>query len=204
MTVFSAVARTVGVLAGIGFAACALTPLPNIAAGLLAEANSPMAAGAVVVLGADIRPDGTLGDSSLRRTITGIQQYYSDPAQVLVFTGSGRSDGLSEARARLELAKELTVPEVALVIAEGAMTTREEALRVKAVLGPKGINDILIVTDSLHLRRARLAFERQGFRVGGIAADTVSLEAGTPEDRLKLTRLVLQQAAALLYYQVAN
>src|SRR4030095_3796986 len=44
-------------------------------------------------------------------------------------------------------------------------TTREEAIRVQALLQPKGVRTILLVTNAGHLARARPLFERVGFAV---------------------------------------
>ena len=184
--------------------ACSLTPFPNLAGRWLAEKTSIGPAGAIVVLGADLRSDGTLGDASLRRALVGLQQYQSGSAPLIVFLGSSRRKAVSEATMRERLAKQLGVPEIAIIGDANALTTREEARRARVLLEPRHVQTILLVTDSLHLRRARYVFEREGFQVGAVAADSISLDADAPEDRLKLARSVAQQAVALLLYRLTG
>lgn len=200
MSAPSAILRAIGLGAVVAFFACALTPLPNVAAGWLSEPVSLVPAGAIVVLGADVRSDGALGDSSLRRAIVGVQQYHGGAAPLIVFMGSSRAGAVSETSVRQHLARQFGVPEASILGDGSALTTREEARRVKALLEPRQVTTILIVTDSLHGRRARYVFEREGFHVGFISADSVSRDTNVPEERLRLARFVAQQALALLVY----
>src|SRR5262249_39632852 len=86
-------------------------------------------------------------------------------APLLVFTGATLPDGAQEAEVRADLARSLGVPPDRIVTVAGARNTREEALRVAAALGPRGARRILLVTDELHLVRARRLFELAGFEV---------------------------------------
>lgn len=196
--------RMLGLFVLLGFAACALTPLPNLAAGWLAGETTALAAGAIVVLGADARGDGTLGNSSLRRTVVALQQYRLGMAPIVVFTGASRASAVSEAMLRQQLARQLLVPADAIITDDRPQTTREEAQTVKTLLTPRGVRAIVLVTDSLHIRRAREAFEREGFEVGAVAADSIALGSSSPEDRLGLTRAVVQQTLALLVYRLRD
>ncbi len=194
--------RALGLAALLGFLACALTPLPNRAAHWMAGDAAGITAGAIVVLGADAREDGTLGDVSLRRTVVGLQQHEAGAAPLIVFTGASRASAVSEAVLRQRLAVQFHVPAEAILVDDRPLTTHEEARAVRTLLEPRQVHAVLLVTDSLHARRARSVFEREGFRVGTAAADSVSLDSRNPEDRLRLARSLAQQAAALLVYKV--
>jgi uncharacterized SAM-binding protein YcdF (DUF218 family) len=85
-----------------------------------------------------------------------------------------------------------------------ANTTREEALRIGAELRPRHARRILLVTDSMHMRRAQGLFEAAGFEVLPATADTISGRARAPEDRLELMRWVLGEAVARVYYRLAG
>lgn len=204
MSRLSTVPRAVGAL-GLGlYLVIAHTPFP---AGLARAAREPVReepAGAIVVLGGRIRPDGTLGESSLRRALEGILLYRRGRAPILVLSGESPATGPSEAQVRADLARDLGVPPEAIVPIQGARTTREEATRVGEALQRRGVRRILLVTDSQHLPRARLVFERAGFTVLGAPSDKTP---GDPEDsieRLDLMRRLLQEFVARAYYHVVG
>jgi uncharacterized SAM-binding protein YcdF (DUF218 family) len=159
---------------------------------------------AIVVLGGGVTPDGVLSNSSMRRALHGILLHRKGLAPLLVFFGPVRGGGPAEAEVRAELARALGVtPGVVLAAAE-AQTTREEALRGKALLQAKGVRRILLVTDGHHMRRARTLFEQAGFEV--LAAPTHDLSSGVsrPEERLVLMRRIVQERLAQLYYGLAG
>ena len=66
---------------------------------------------------------------------------------------------------RARRARELGVPPAVILPVIGANTTHEEAVRVGAALRARGARSILLVSDPLHLVRARAAFAREGFDV---------------------------------------
>lgn len=180
-----------------------MTPAPNVAAGWLAVPSNIGPAGAIVVLGAGVSPDGVLGGSSLRRAMDGMLLYRARMAPLLVFLGI-RGGDVSEASVRASVATQLGLPADAILAHAGARTTREEAQQVADLLRPRGIVTILLVTDSRHMRRARYAFERNGFEVRAAPADDLPTTVSDTEGRLLLSRTVVQQALALLYYRVVG
>jgi uncharacterized SAM-binding protein YcdF (DUF218 family) len=84
------------------------------------------------------------------------------------------------------------------------MTTREEAVRTKALLAPRQVRRILLVTDYQHMRRAQALFERAGFDVLPATTEEQSSVARGPEGRLELMRAVLGEVVARLYYRLAG
>ena len=201
--------RATRVLRGLGavglglFLAAAFTPLPDVLSRRLGAAARLEAADAVVVLGASIHPDGTLSNHSLRRTIHGIRLYRRGLAPLLLFMGGpARAGHRSDAQVRDDLARELGIP-VPVILTTTASTTREEAVRARALLEPRGVRRILLVTESQHLVRARALFERAGFEVLPAPSDGRS-EPSDPEGRLLLTWHVVEELLARLYYRLAG
>jgi uncharacterized SAM-binding protein YcdF (DUF218 family) len=193
-------AGTVGV--GLVFAVM-LTPLSNVLTRALAEPARLAPADAIVVLGSMVWPDGSLGSSSLRRAVQGIRLHRLGLAPLLVFLGESPAEGPTEPSVRASLAHELGVVPEAILPVLGARTTREEAVRIAATLGPGG-RRILLVTDALHLGRARRAFERVGFEVLAAPVDEIPSEADTPGERLWLARQIVKELLARLYYRLAG
>ncbi|MBI4382371.1 MAG: YdcF family protein [candidate division NC10 bacterium] len=198
------ICRLLGLAALAVFLTSAFTPLPNLLSRWLTIPRRLEPAEAIVVLGTRLTADWELSAASLYRTRYGIVLYRRGLAPLLVFTGPARGEGPAEATVRAELARELGIPAEVILTEAGAKTTREEAIRVGALLRPRGIRKILLVTNSLHMARARGLFERGGFEVLAAPTDDVSKASGEPEDRLQLMRQILGELIAQLYYRVAG
>jgi uncharacterized SAM-binding protein YcdF (DUF218 family) len=196
--VWSAACRVVGALTIAAFLLAAFTPAPTMLAERLAVPPDVGPADAIVVLGASANRDGTLSDASLRRVVEGIRLYHSGLARRLVLLGVA-----GEAEARARLAQTLGVPRDAIVTEGWQPTTRAEASWAGTVLGhEQGLHRTLLVTDALHMRRARRLFERAGLSVRPAPTDTWVFGALGPEKRLLVTRYVAQELAALVYHEL--
>jgi len=192
-------------LAGIGlFLLAAFSPLPNAMFRWSAAASDIQPADAIVVLGAAVEKDGTLSCESLARTVRAVTLFRMGHAPILVFSGTSRDDGPSEAHVRAELGARLGVPPEAIRTEPTALTTREEAVRIGGILRAENVRRILLVTDSQHMRRARALFSSGGFQVFPATADARSGAGTSPEARLRLLRDLLGEWLALGYYRAAG
>jgi uncharacterized SAM-binding protein YcdF (DUF218 family) len=175
------------------------TPLPVVLERSLRTQARLESAEALVVLASSISLDGVLSDASLRRTVRGIELYRDGLAPLLVLSGQLLASGQDEADARARLVRRLGIPSEVILTMSGAHTTREEAERAAALLHPRGIRRILLVSDGIHLRRATRHFERAGFESLPAPVDYFQSAAGTPESRLTLMRDMLDALLAELY-----
>jgi uncharacterized SAM-binding protein YcdF (DUF218 family) len=192
-------------LCALGLAALvALTPFPTWLARAAATPTSLGPADAVVVLGGELTAEGRLGPSSLRRLVHGIVLHRAKLAPLLVLSGQTRRHGGSEPEVRAQLARDLGVAPEAIVLVPGANTTREEAARTAAELRPRGVHRILLVTDPLHLARARGVFSRAGLEVLAAPAPDPELDARGPLGRLALARTLAMEIVARGYYRLAG
>ncbi|WP_421657263.1 YdcF family protein [Leptothermofonsia sp. ETS-13] len=73
--------------------------------------------------------------------------------------------GMSDAREIIDLLEDRGVSESALSGERCSESTEENALYSSAILYPQGIQKILLVTDSPHMLRSLLSFQRAGFQV---------------------------------------
>jgi uncharacterized SAM-binding protein YcdF (DUF218 family) len=195
--------RLLGAVTLLALLLAAFTPLPNVALRGLATPPRVEQADAIVVLGSGVRPEGELTNASLRRLLHGLALYHRGLAPLLVVSGPVNRAGIVEARVRAELAHTLGVPAPAIVIVERALTTQEEAREVAAVLRPRGVRRVLLVSNGLHLVRSVGVFEHAGFAT--FAAPAAELPTDErPEDRLQLTRDVLREVLARVYYRAAG
>ncbi len=199
------VLRAAGAATVVAFLAAAFTPLPAVLARWMSVTREPERAAAIVVLGADgVRPDGTLGATSLRRALHGMSLYRRGLAPVLVFSGPAFGTRRAEAAVRADLARECDVPAAAILTASRGRTTREEALDIDALLRPRGIRRILLVSDALSMTRAAGAFAKAGFEVVPAPTDGVFELRGGPENRLDLARDVGLALGGWIYYRIAG
>jgi uncharacterized SAM-binding protein YcdF (DUF218 family) len=187
-----------------GLATSTMTPMWNIAGKCIAVPPEIEPADAIVVLAAGVMSDGSLNDESLRRAVHGFSLYKRGLAPKIVLSGPRNNDGFVEAVVRTQLALEMGIPAEALLQEIAVNTTRDEARRVGELLAMENSDRILLVTESLHMRRAMLVFERAGFHVSAAPSDDYAGTAVRPEDRLKLMRRVLEEAGALVYYRIAG
>jgi len=168
-------------------------------------------ADAIVVLGAGgATPPGILDGPSLRKALYGIRLYRHGLARFLVLSGSPDDGGQrGEVSLRVELAQEFAIPAEAIVAETSGLaghdpTTRGEAVHVQKMVMGRGIRTVLLVTDSQHMRRARHLFEGAGFSVLPAPIDEISLDAPSPEERLRLIRWIGGEWLARLYYAAAR
>lgn len=105
----------------------------------------------------------SLGGRSLERLRYGLWLAKETGLPVAFSGGVGwsQSDGLAEAQIAARIASsEFGRP--LRWVEEGSRDTRENATRSVALLGPAGINEIVLVTHGWHMRRALRAFEDAG------------------------------------------
>jgi uncharacterized SAM-binding protein YcdF (DUF218 family) len=126
---------------------------------------------AIVVLGAGVAPHGTLrpsdelSDSSLERTVCGIELFKQGVAPRLLFTGGDAAifGSLPEESLIMKgLAVRLGVPEQAVLTEHRSRNTYENAVGTRRVLGEASI---LLVTSASHIPRATGMFRSQGLKV---------------------------------------
>lgn len=75
---------------------------------------------------------------------------------------------------------DLGVPAAALLTEERSHNTQENAEMSDKLLRERGIQQVLLVTSALHMRRAVHLFEQQGLVVHPVATDH---EVGSPKAR---------------------
>lgn len=204
MTAVSVATRLLGAGTLLALLLAAFTPLPNLALRTFAAPPRIERADAIVVLGGGVRRGGELTDASLRRLLHGLALYHRGLAPLLVVSGPVNRAGIVEARVRAELAHTLGVPASAIVMVECALTTQEEAREVAASLQPRGARRVLLVSDGLHLVRSVGVFEHAGFVALAAPAAELADTDEKPEDRLQLSRHVLREVLARVYYRAAG
>jgi uncharacterized SAM-binding protein YcdF (DUF218 family) len=196
--------QLLGLVTVVAFFLASFTPLPNVLNCWAGVPSQLQPAEAIVVLAAGMDVRGVLSTRSLQRTIYGITLFQRGLAPLLAFSGPvQRQFGSDEAGVRAEMARLFGVSPSALVTEATALTTREEAMHMAGLLQPRGVSNILLVTNYDHMLRSRLLFEKVGFSVHPAAVDDLS-EERKPEARLQLMRQLAQEFLARTYYRLAG
>jgi uncharacterized SAM-binding protein YcdF (DUF218 family) len=124
--------------------------------------SAPGPAGAALVLGAAV-----LGDEPspvLIERLRHAEELYraGEVGKIVVTGGLSPEDDLSEAVASRNWLASEGVPEGDIVLEDRSRTTFENFELAKPILEQAGIQNVLIVSDPLHMRRAKLIADRTG------------------------------------------
>lgn len=127
-----------------------------------AEQSSPNQADAAIVLGAAVyreRPSPVFRE----RINHAIGLYLSGQVDAIIFTGGvGSRDTISEAEAARQYALSAGVPEEAIYIETTSLNTYQNLVNAQQIISEQDFEDVLIVSDPLHMHRAILLAEEIG------------------------------------------
>jgi uncharacterized SAM-binding protein YcdF (DUF218 family) len=122
-------------------------------------------ADAIVILGARVTPSGQPGSDLTSRTYHGVDLYNEGWAPRVICTGGYADDSMSAAAVACRFASTLGVPPEDALLADGSMTTAEDAQATASLMSDRGWQSVILVSHPLHLYRARWSFRRAGLTV---------------------------------------
>ncbi len=129
----------------------------------------------IVVLGGGIEAEGKFGrwadlNEAGDRVLMGAELWQAKKAQRVIVSGGKTQGSTSDAARMRDLLVRLGVSESAITLEEESLTTQSNAEQVAKLEG--GSNQhLLLVTSSLHMRRAVALFTAQGFKVTAAPTD---------------------------------
>ncbi|TVQ34712.1 MAG: YdcF family protein [Wenzhouxiangella sp.] len=144
---------------------------------MLTVEEMPMADAIVVLGGAFAHSEAwpyPNASASVDRYWHGARLYHAGRAPIIILSGGrtpGRGPGLTEARAGAQFLVDLGVPPTAIWLEEQALTTRANAVEVAELLAEHEIEEILLVTSALHMRRSMASFQAAGLNPIPAATD---------------------------------
>jgi len=129
----------------------------------------------IVVLGGGIEAAGVYGrwgnlNHASDRVISAAELWQAKKASSIIVSGGSTQGPISEATLMAELLKRLGVPAAAIRLEEKSLNTEGNAREVATLTGASS-QHILLVTSSLHMRRAVAYFAAQGFLVTAAPTD---------------------------------
>ena len=163
----------------------------------------PARADAIVVLSAGVSRDGMVGQQGMDRLLKGIELARARIAPRLVLTTERKKVDGKWITAERDQKRLVSFAGVQVVTTGVAASTREEAMRVRAIAQREGWRRIVVVTSPFHSRRACATFEKTGLTVSCLPADSrdiavVNLDGA--DDRVRAFGMWTYELAGTLRY----
>jgi uncharacterized SAM-binding protein YcdF (DUF218 family) len=173
--------------------------------GLVRGDPVPQSVDAVVVLSGSVTRDGMLGREALDRLLKGAALIRAGRASTIVITEPHpwEDRSITTSADQRGLIALLPAPPRIIVI-DGVVSTRTEALGTVRQLPPATARTIAVVTSPLHTRRACRVFEQVGYRVVCVPSESrdIALHSlSTVSDRLAAFRMALSESLAFALYR---
>ena len=138
----------------------------------LMEGNPPAVTGdsdALVVLGAQVYPDGSLSPQLELRMEAALAAYRDNPRPIIVCGAQGANEPTTEGQAMAQWLLERDVPREQVTAETASMNTRQNLLNARALL-PGDVRKITIITSDYHLPRALAIARDVGLQADGIGS----------------------------------
>ena len=138
------------------------------------EANLPPAEDydALIVLGAQVKPDGTLSLQLQWRLDAAVKAWQAHPCWVVVCGARGSNEPVEEAYAMRDYLVAQGIPAEWILTDPASYNTRQNIDNAVALLAGRDVARVAVVTSDYHVPRAMAIAEDAGLEVCGIAAPT--------------------------------
>ncbi len=172
-----------------------LAPLAALLARPLLVAEDVRRRPFIVVLCGGCRYSGQLSEATSARVEHGVRLFRRGLAPRLILSGGRWAPHRPACAPRMKaLALSLGMLSEQVIVEGGSSRTAENAREVARLLRAHGASAILLVTSALHMRRAKLCFEKQGVEVSCAATPGQGHEA-------LFAKEVLHEYLGLAYYR---
>ncbi len=149
----------------------------------------------IVVLCGGCRFSGQLSEPTVARVEHGVRLFRQGLAPSLVLSGGRWAPHRPACAPRMQaLALSLGVPPDRIIVEDRSSRTAENAREVARLVAERGARAILLVTSPVHMRRAKLCFEKQGIEVSCAPTPRTGTEALVAKE-------VLHEYIGLAYYR---
>ena len=138
------------------------------------ETHVPQTEGydAIVVLGAQVKPDGTPSVQLQWRLDAAYGAWQERQCLIVTCGAQGSNDPDAEGRVMKAYLTGLGVPENQVLVDDTSFNTRQNLENAAALLQNSGVETVLIVTSDYHLPRAMALAEDQGLTATGLGSPT--------------------------------
>ena len=127
---------------------------------------------AIVVLGAQVKPDGTPSVQLQWRLDAAFEAWKEKECLIVVCGAQGQNEPDAEGRVMRAYLMGLGVPESQVLVDDTSFNTRQNLENAAILLRDSGSKTVLIVTSDYHLPRAMALAEDQGLNATGLGSPT--------------------------------
>ena len=138
--------------------------------GVPREASSVGDFDAIVVLGAQVKPDGTPNTQLSWRLDAAAAVWQQHPVPIVVCGARGADEPLPEAEAMRIYLLGRGIPEEFILMDPDSFNTRQNLINAKKLLEGKNAGRVLIVSSDYHVPRAMALAGDLGFQAEGLGA----------------------------------
>ena len=128
---------------------------------------------AIVVLGAQVKPDGTLSLQLQWRLDAAFEAWKKEPGLIVACGAQGANEPEPEAHAMRDYLVGKGVPQESILIDDASFNTRQNIRNAARLLSGHNAQRVLIVTSDYHLPRAMALAEDEGLQATGVGAETL-------------------------------
>ena len=126
-----------------------------------------VASDALIVLGAQVKEDGTPSVALERRLTAAHESYLADRQLIIVCGAQGGNEPRPEGIVMREWLLARGVQESDVVAETGSFNTRENLRNAKAIMDERGLSQALVVTSDYHVARALMLCRQEGVAATG-------------------------------------
>ncbi len=108
----------------------------------------------IIVLGAQVKADGTPSVALERRLKAALESYMGDPQLMIVCGAQGANEPRAEGDVMRDWLLAHGVPDEHVVAEAASFNTRENLTYAKAIMDARGLEHALVVTSDYHVARA--------------------------------------------------
>ena len=128
---------------------------------------------AIVVLGAQVKPDGSLSLQLQWRLDAALEAWQQEKSLIVACGAQGGNEPEPEAHAMRDYLMENGVPQESILMDDTSVNTRQNIRNAAELLKEYDAQRVLIVTSDYHLPRAMALAQDEGLDATGIGAKTL-------------------------------
>lgn len=133
--------------------------------------DQPQKSDVIIVLGARVKPDGSLSNSLQYRLETAMQLYEEGYASRFIVCGAqGADEPVTEAEAMRDYLLAQGVPQESIFSDDQSVNTRQNLENARAIMQENGMSSAIVVTNAYHVARAKALCRDVGIDALGAAA----------------------------------
>ena len=121
----------------------------------------------IIVLGAQVKEDGTPSVALTRRLTAALESYREKPQVIIVCGGQGGNEPRAEGDVMREWLLAQGVPEADTIAETDSVNTRENLRYARGIMAERGLSQALVVTSDYHVARALALCRQEGISATG-------------------------------------